>query len=327
MATMLNSTVLVSVATVVNNDAATVDAFVASALATLQANFEHFELVLVDNGSTDGSANSIRNLLAQHRNVRLIVLSKQYDEEVACTAALESCIGDFVVLMNLNEDPTELIPQMVQLCMNGSDVVIGDTQVGEPVSFPYRLASSFYYRLIKWFTGLDVRNRWYTFICFSRKVVNYVVEIRDRNRYLKFLKLETRLCRTHLPYKKVYRTSKRRDPDLLKRLYLGLEITNSNSIRLIKVASLLGFTTSFINVLYILYVLLVFIFKPDVAEGWTTTNLVTAGMFALAFFILAIQCEYVAYVFQQTRQGPLYHVSDEASSTVLFVNPERRNVL
>ena len=106
-----------------------------------------------------------------------------------------------------------------------------------------------------------------------------------------------------------------------------MEIAIANSRHPLRVVSRLGLALSVINLLYAFYVLLIFLFKRDVAAGWTTMSMQMTGMFFFLFLILAVLCEYVGRILEETQDRPLYFVSAERTSTVLLENSIEKNIL
>ena len=91
----------------------------------LRAGFQYYEILLVDNASTDGTAEVVRQILQQEKNIQYCVLSSPKSDSVAFSAGLDRAIGDFIILMDPRTDPPELIPRMLELATSGSEIVYG----------------------------------------------------------------------------------------------------------------------------------------------------------------------------------------------------------
>ena len=124
----------VSVIAPLRNDGDIIDAFTDEVAAVLETNYRHFEIVLVDDASSDDTVHRAQSLLERHRNLRVIRLSRNFGQEIAISAGLDSVIGDFVVVMLPDSDPPDLIPNIVEQARQGAGVVFGvrRNRAGEP---------------------------------------------------------------------------------------------------------------------------------------------------------------------------------------------------
>jgi dolichol-phosphate mannosyltransferase len=325
-AAMDNNT-LVSVLVVLRNDEAILQDLLRECRAACEAHYGHFEILLVDNGSTDRTVEIARAAMESGGNVRLLVLAREYDEEIAWFAALENCIGDYAVLLEARQDPPDLIPRLVEACREGADAVVAEQPKPLREALLYRLLAWLFYRIFSRLSGRRVPMEWSNCACFSRKAVNAVLQVKDRVRYLKYLTASLGCRMVTLPYERRPRGGGRRSG---RRLFQGLrralDVTASSSDTLIRSASLLSFGFSLLSLGYLLYTLAVFLFKADVAEGWSSLSAVLATLFFALFFILGILCEYVALISKETKSGPLYVILDEISCSRIFQDMGGRNV-
>ncbi|PLR90772.1 glycosyltransferase family 2 protein [Bacillus sp. T33-2] len=323
----MNNQYIVSVATVIRNDMEILESFIDETSTLLRNHYDNYEIVLVDNGSTDNSVLNIKDLQKQYKNVRLIVLSKRYDEEYAHTAALDNCIGDFIVLLDLNYDPPQLIPEMINKGLSGYDLVIGERYNRKDDTLIERISAGFFYKVSEKLTGYYINPNDSDFVCFSRKMVNSLVQIRDRSRYLKYLKLEVGYKRTTIKFHRIQRSNWRRKKNFFNTLGFALEILITNSDKLLRWSSLLGFSISFLNLFYMVYIFMVALFKTNVEEGWLSSSLVNSSMFFFLFLLLSIISVYISSVLKETKKGSLYYISEETSSSVIYQDIDRKNIV
>jgi dolichol-phosphate mannosyltransferase len=315
----------VSVVAPLFNAGALVADFAREAVAVLSATYTNYELVLVDDGSTDDTAQRAREVLAQQPCVRYLRLSRHFGMEIAITSGLDQVIGDFVVIMRPECDPPELIPQMVERARLGSGMVVGVRQdrSGEPLW--YRAGARLFYALARPVLPAEMPRNGTDFRVLSRQVVNAVTRLKDKYRALRLLSLYVGFAHERFPYQPRWRgpPRSRRFGEALA-LAVGMVVTSSaHPLRLL---AGLGLLASGLNLLYMLYVVAIFFFKDQVAEGWTTLSLQASGMFFLVFLILTALCEYVGRILEESRDRPLYYVVEEKNSNVLIADAERRNV-
>lgn len=317
---------IVTVATILHNDASIVESYVRETLDIMASACEKYELLLVDNGSDDQTHQIIKRLQIELVNIRLVSLSKQYEDEYARVAAMDHSIGDFVVLMDVICDPPQMIPTLLQE-MEGYDLVIGERSHRENYSLGSRLMSKWFYRISKWLTGYKIDPNQSDFVLLSRKMVNSLIQIRDRSRYFKYLKLEVGYRRKIIKYDPINRGGRKRKRAVIHSISFAIDMIVTNSDKLLRSAAMLGFMISSINFIYVFYIILIAMFKKNVAEGWVTTSLVNAVMFSILFAILSIISIYISSILKETKKGPLYYVTDESNSSVIYKHIDKKNIV
>ena len=312
------SSVFVSVVCRLQDEEGLVESFIADTTRVLREHYENYELVLVDDGSTDGTAARVKEQLKKVDCVRLLRLSRKFGLDVALTAGLESAIGDYVVTLQADMDPPALIPGMVALAQRENAAVYGVAAVRAGRGVLHRAGAAVFHLVSRRLLDLPLQPGATHFRVLSRQAVNAIVEIKDNYRYLRaltpYIGYETR----NFPYTPQPRSGAVPRESLFEAVDTAIAVVVSNSTRPLRFVSWLALLASFINALYIGYVFLVNVFKRDVAEGWTTLSLQNAGMFFLLFLILAVVTEYVGRILNETRERPLYYIAEEANSAVLI---------
>lgn len=324
---MATSDVFVSVVAPLEDDADILEAFVRETLAVLDASYANYELVLVDDGSTDDTARRIGDLLQSCRCLRYIRLARRFGTEAALAAGLDSVIGDFTVVMRPAMDPPGLIPELVARARAGRGVVFGvrSDRSGEP---GWSAAGSrlFWYLGRRWLDLRVPKGATY-FQCLSRNAVNSLTRIKDKYRSIRLMASMVGAGIETVAYEPLRRRPLARTRGLLESLDLAAGIMVSQSTRPLRFVSVLGLVGSFLNLLYALYVVAIYLTREDVAPGWTTTSLQLSGMFFLLSLILATLSEYVGRVLEESRDRPLYHALEERNSNVMVRDADRRNVV
>jgi glycosyltransferase involved in cell wall biosynthesis len=291
----------------------------------LRAHYENWEIVLVDDGSRDGTSARVKELLGQHEGVRLLRLSRAFGLDVAITAGLESAIGDVVVTLSADTDPPELIPQLVELARENAAVY--GVAPARRRGVLRETGGRVFHWVCRRLLDLPIEPHSTQLRALPRQAVNAIVEIKDRHRYLRaltpYIGYETRTVR----YQQISRSGRPPRESLFDAADAAIAVIVGNSTRPLRMVSWLALIAAFLNVLYIGYVFAVRIFKTRVAEGWMTLSLQNAGMFLLLFLILAVVTEYVGRILDETRERPLYYIAEEANSSVMVPGAERRNVV
>jgi dolichol-phosphate mannosyltransferase len=321
----MDKSLVVSIVAPLHNAAEFVGPFLERLTGVLSANYTFYEIILVDDSSEDATAAAVGDLLKKHDRVRFLLLSRAYGREIAVAAGLESASGEFVVTLDAWTDPVERIPQLVDKCRKGSGILCGISSNPRAPGLLTRIATGAFHGYCRKFLAFDYKEDSTDFRVLSRQAVNAVTRIRDRHRYL-------RVFAATLGYNQEFFTYEQNQPlssgeSLMERIDHALEIAIANSRHPLRVVSRIGLGLSALNLLYAFYVLLIFLFKRDVAAGWTTMSMQMTGMFFFLFLILAVLCEYVGRILEETQDRPLYFVSAERTSSVLLENSIEKNIL
>lgn len=319
--------VFVSVVSVVHDHAAILAGFVNEAYLVLEENYTNFEIVLIDNASSDDTPQVIERLLAGYKCIRALRLARHVDEETAAAAGLDAAIGDFVVTLDPDFDPPAQVPAMVEQCRAGHDVVMGVERDPVPPGPLYRVLRRGFLGMTRWLLATDLRSGTTGCRALSRHAVNALIRFRRGKRYFDILVSDIGLHTALHPYTRSTRSGTRRRPSLVRSARTGLSILVHNSIVPLRLVSVLGLIGSVLSFLYSLYVIIIFLFKEDVRPGWTTMSLQVSGLFVLVFLMLTLMSEYLTRLLEEFSDRPLYHVREERSSSVMLSDLTRRNVL
>ena len=185
----MKTDLFVSVIAPLENDRTIIEAFLREVSLVLRENFTYYEIVLVDNNSTDGTIEVVTGLLAKLPGLRMIRLSRGFALDVAISAGLDSCIGDFVVVMMPESDPPDLIPDLVDRCRRGVGVVTGIKSKIPPKGLVRCLFGAIFHWYTKRFMNLDLIPGMSRFQVFSRQAVNAMTQINDQYpRYAAFFR-------------------------------------------------------------------------------------------------------------------------------------------
>ena len=324
---MAISDCFVSVVAPLSNDGAIIDEFVRDVMAVLRATYANYELVLVDDGSDDNTVLRLAPLLGELECIRLIRLSRRFGEEIAIFAGLDAVIGDFTVVMLPNWDPPMLIPEIVARARRGSEVVFGVTENRGGESFFVRIGSAVFDWYCSRVLKLDLPKNSTQFRVLSRQVVNAVTQVKNSYRYLRVLTANVGFQRESFLYQPINRRRQPGRTGFLDAVAMATDIMVTSSRHPLRFASWLGVMAATVNMLYAGYIVAVYLFKNDVAEGWTTLSMQNAVMFFFVFLIMTVTSEYIGHILVETIDRPLYYVLEERTSSVLIADEGRKNVV
>jgi glycosyltransferase involved in cell wall biosynthesis len=324
---MMRVDTLVSVIAPIQDDGPILREFVTEVLQVLQEHYAHYELILVDDYSTDGTVDIVEDLMARAPGLRLIRLSRRFGTGIAIGAGLDTAIGDYVVVMRANSDPPGEIPAMIRATGRDCGVILGTSERQSTRGPLVRLGRAAAYSLIGRLLPTAPRGDATGFCVLSRRVVDAIARIKARYRHAGLLSCVVGYTVKHHSYQQIARTPRRDIRPLREAIGEMISLAITSSFFPLRAASAVGALAAGLNLAYVLYILLVNLLKRQVAEGWTTLSLQISGMFLFVFVNFIIISEYLARISHESRDEPHYHVLDERSSAVRIHDPGRRNVV
>ena len=306
---------LVSICAVVRNDQDIVEDFLKHLSSLTATWFTFYEILLIDNHSSDDTVEHVTALQDRLPNIRIIRLSRLHSSETAITAALDNSIGDYVVILEPRYDNVQLIQLLIHQAQNGYDVVVV-RQDGKRYLWIDRILGNVAYYIAGQIIGSPIDLRDSRYRVYSRRAVNALSQIRRKRRYLKYAGNLIGYKQTFFPVNVVTKGVVRKPIRRLESVSLIIDLVVSNSAMPLRMTSLIGLGASFLGLLYLIYVIGVALVNDNVVEGWLTTNIVMTTMFFFLFLVLTILSEYIARILDETKDEPLYFIEVEYSSKV-----------
>lgn len=292
----------------------------------MRENFGSYELIFVDDGSTDGTRSFFEQKKTTIPNFRYFRLTRPFGFEMAIACGLEQAIGDVIVILNPSTDPPSLIPEIAEKAHDAGGVAVGiKSSTGR--SFLYRGLYYIYYLVCRIFLEHSQLYGASHFIGLTRTALNALLHIKDSFRYVRVLAMYAGFTVSKVPYTQIDRRSQRRHRRLLPLIASVGNLIVSNSDRPLIIAAALSAIMGLVNFLLVFYVIFVRFFLDDVPRGWASTNFVSAAMFGGLFFVLAIICQYMAQIRTELRSRPLYVVQAEIQSNVMPGGDMARNIV
>jgi dolichol-phosphate mannosyltransferase len=303
---------------------------ITATLEILTKNYAFYEIVIVDDGSSDGSVKSIEALLQRHNGLRLLRMSKRHGVDVAVSAGIDTAIGDFVIVLDPTSDPPDLIPELVRRCdkLGGIHYGVGqNTGISRSLLSPRNLGARIFRWYCRRYLQIDIQHGPALLRVFDRSAVNTFIQLKDRHRPLRLMTAHLGQTLHVFPYEPIARSRFGRDGiSGFDEINLAFDILSASSRHPLRWVSRLGLIAASLNVVYAFYVAAIFIFKPHVAEGWVTLSLQNAGMFFFLFLLLTVLSEYVGKILVESQDRPRYTVLGEQNSSVLVDPAKRRNI-
>jgi dolichol-phosphate mannosyltransferase len=281
-------------------------------LAAVLAPLGPHEIVFVDDGSRDTSWFVLVGLAERDPHLHLVRLSRNFGHQAAITAGLAAAAGDVVVTMDGDlQDPPELIPALLERWREGFEVVyaVREERAGEA---RWRLAAiRLYYKLLRRMAGHDIAENAGDFRLLSRRVVDALGSMPERARFLRGMTSWVGFRQTGVPYKRDARfagTSKYPPRKLVRLAFDGLTSFSTVPIQLV---AWLGFMLVVFCVGVLGWTLYTRFFTDEAPQGWTSLLVVVLLLGGVQLLSLGIIGQYVARIFEEAKQRPLFFVAEE----------------
>lgn len=313
----------ISVIAPMYNEEAIIGAYLQEVIRILDSHYKNYELILIDDGSTDNTLSRCTPFIKANKSIRLISFSRNYGHEIASTAGLDHARGDYVILMDSDlQHPPELIPSMVKKAKEGYDVVCAARSNREHEPRIKRITAKIFYRFTRKMTGFDMQGDTGNFRLLSRKVVDSLKKMKESNRHLVMMFAYVGFKTAKIPYHCPPRQAGHSKYNLTKLLNLSLDSIISFSARPLRTMSVVSIFISALMMLYAGFILIQKLFTHQhLADGIASIIFLTSGLFSVLFLFLAIISEYISRILVETKNRPLYYIKQEIThETVEHVN-------
>jgi len=273
---------------------------------------EPWELILVDDGSSDGSTRAIRDLARRDRRVVPIVFARNFGHQIAVTAGLDFSRGRAVVIVDADlQDPPEVIPEMVARWREGFQVVYGVRAGREGETWFKKLTASLFYRLTYRITDVKIPLDTGDFRLLDRQVVDVMTRMRERHRFLRGMAAWVGFRQTGVTYDRARRQAGETKYPFRKMLRLALNAVTGFSYFPLQIATYLGFAAALGSILAIPVVVVMRLAGSQAFFGQATTLIAVLFLGGVQLISLGILGEYIGRLYDEAKGRPLYVLQEE----------------
>ena len=299
---------LLSIVAPMYDEEATAEAFYERVCAALQE--IPFELVVVDDGSSDSTPQILDRLAAQDPRVRVVYLSRNFGHQTAITAGLDHATGDAVVMIDADlQDPPEVITTLLDHWHRGADVVyaVRERREGET---RFKLATArLFYRLMSKLAAIELQENSGDFRLMDRRALDALLAMRERSRYLRGMTVWVGFTQAAVTYQRDSRYAGETKFTLSRMLRFALDAMASFSHAPLQAATILGFLFSFIAFMAIPIVFVLKLFGSYL-PGFSTITIVVLLLGGIQLIAVGIIGEYVGRIYDEVKRRPLYVVRE-----------------
>lgn len=269
-----------------------------------------WELILVDDGSRDGSYALMVELHASDPRVRVLRFSRNFGHQIALTAGLDRARGDAVITMDGDlQHPPETIPVLVERWRAGNEIVYGvmTDAVGE--SRLKRATSRWFYRLLRRLTDVEMPAAAGDFRLVDRRALEAFKALRETNRYVRGMFSWVGYRQTGVPYVCAARPGGRSKYTARRMLKLASDAIVGFSTLPLRLALNLGFAVSFLSIVFGLSALATKLAGGFAVPGWASIMILVGLVGGIQLIVIGVIGEYIGRIYDEVKARPLYLVS------------------
>lgn len=272
---------------------------------------DDYELLLVNDGSGDGTWARMAGLAKSDPHVVAVNLSRNHGHQLALTAGLDLCRGERILIIDADlQDPPELLPAMLEAMReSGADVVYGVRKSRKGETAFKRATAHGFYRLLSRATDVDIPLDAGDFRLMSRRALNALLAMPEQARFIRGMVAWIGFKQVPFTYDRDERLAGNTKYPLKKMVRFALDALTGFSSAPLKLASFAGFALSIGSVLLVLYIAYAWLSGQSIA-GWTSLMLVMVVLGAVQMFVLALMGEYIGRLYNEAKRRPLYMIQE-----------------
>jgi hypothetical protein len=314
---MTQTDIFLSAVIVMHNNQSRVRGWLEGLTRQLSETVSDYELIVLDNASTDGTLLELERLTAPGGlpNIQCYALTKHVDCDTACWAGISSSLGDFVAVLEPSAVESNVLPELLAEATRGAEVVLAKNMSPLPVSAAYRVCQACFFATCKSLTGVDLRNDAPRTRLLSRRVVNYLQQFNVPTVMYRALPATAGFTKAAISYD--HPELPTGDRSLLSAFERGVQLVITSTPAPMRVANMCSLFGAVANIVYSFYVIIVALTWRNVAPGWITLSLQQSGMFFLISVVLFVLGEYVLNIPALSAGSPRWHVAREFMSATI----------
>jgi len=281
--------------------------FIARTSAVMKKLGEPWELVIVDDGSKDRTAEIVQQHSAKDKHIQPLLFARNFGHQIAVTAGMDHARGQAVILIDGDlQDPPEVIPELIANWRDGYEVVYAVRRQRKGESFFKRITASFFYRLINRITEINIPLDTGDFRLMDRRVVDVLNQMREHHRFLRGMSAWVGFSQVGVPYDRAARFAGETHYTLGRMIRLALTAITGFSFFPLQLATYLGFISAGIALLAIPVVVYLRLVGSAAFFGQATTLIAVLFFGGAQLISLGILGEYIGRLYDEARGRPLY---------------------
>ena len=270
-----------------------------------------WELILIDDGSTDNTKKIIKKIHDYPFKLILLSFSRNFGHQPAVQAGIDNCSGSAAIIIDADlQDPPEIAEKMIEKWKKGYEVVYGQRAIRLEENFFKKFTAFLFYRLLNFFSGIKIPLDTGDFRLIDKRVILELKKLPEKGRFMRGLISWVGFNQTNVRYTRDSRFAGSTKYTLRKMISFAMEGLTSFSRRPLRVATFTGFFFSSLSFIGIFYVLYIRLFTQSWVAGWAAICMAILLSTGIQLIFIGILGEYIGNIFFETKNRPLYIIEE-----------------
>lgn len=270
-----------------------------------------YEILFVNDGSVDASISIIKALAVESPHVRYMDFSRNFGHQIAVMAGLENCAGDAAVIIDADlQDPPELIIDLLRKYQEGFQVVYAKRKIRKGESFLKKATAKLFYRVLSSITSINIPLDTGDFRIIDRKIIDILKKMPEQHKFLRGQIAWVGFKQTYVEYERNQRYAGETGYTYRKMIRFALDGITAFSDLPLKLATIAGFSVSFIAFTLMLYTFYTRLFTNDYVPGWSSTMISILFIGGIQLVGIGVIGEYLSRMSANVRNRPLFVVNE-----------------
>jgi len=308
---MENMAKMLSIVVPCKNEFDVLDEFYKRTIKVIQNITSNYEIIFVNDGSTDNTLEKMLELHSKDKNIKIIDLSRNFGKELALTAGIDLTTGDVVVPIDADlQDPPELIKDMWNKWLEGYEVVYATRKSRQGETFLKKFTAKLFYILMTKIVSIKIPKNTGDFRLMDRKVVDSLIQLRERNRFMKGLFSWVGYKQYSLEYVREPRFAGKTKFKFFKLLDFAVDGITSFTYSPLRIASFLGFLAFIFAMLYAGFIIIHRLTTQNDISGYASTIVFILFFGGVQLLSVGLIGEYIGRIYEEVKQRPLYLIKN-----------------
>ncbi len=279
--------------------------------AVMNSNHYNYELVFVNDGSTDRTLEILEQLAMNDNRMKVISFARNFGHQIAVTAGIDYAKGDAIVIIDADlQDPPEVIPELVNKWLEGFDVVYAKRKKRKGETLFKLLTAKYFYKFLNYMSDIDIPKDTGDFRLIDRKVAAVFRKMTEKNRFVRGMFSWIGFSQTYIEYERDERFAGETKYPFKKMIKFASDGIIAFSSKPLKLVMTLGSASVLVSIIVLLYSILTRLFGHEVQPGWASIMVAITFFSGIQLLGLGIVGQYIARIYDESKNRPIYIVKD-----------------